>query len=147
MHQIPIKIASFLHHFVILCRKRAKKQRAGDLAGSTISSGPSCFSLPLPGLCRRNLCALRARQKKGQFLTILFPQFTAIAAITPPFGRQTAPLRAAVNCGNKTVRNCALFLRCPWRDIRHAARDGGEGRRGADGYPNAGESPVMYLLS
>jgi len=28
-------------------------------------------------------------------------------------------------------------LRCPWRDIRHAARDGGEGRRGADGYPNA----------
>ena len=35
------------------------------------------------------------------------------------------------------VRNCALFLRCPWRDIRHASRDGGEGRRGADGYPNA----------
>ncbi|RJW51280.1 hypothetical protein DXB25_06025 [Lachnospiraceae bacterium OM02-31] len=31
----------------------------------------------------------------------------------------------------------APFFVCPWRDIRHASRDGGEGRRGADGYPNA----------
>ncbi|ODR51987.1 hypothetical protein BEI64_24735 [Eisenbergiella tayi] len=74
-----------------------------------------CVPLPAWGipdfLRQRVLWSGSFRQKKRLFLTILHADSAANAAETPPYGRQTALLRAAAESVCKIVRNSSLFLR------------------------------------